>query len=305
MAISSEIIHELITVRDYLRWGMSRLNEARVFYGHGSDNAWDEAVSLVSQLLHLSPDVDGTILDARLTMEEREKLLGGFRQRIEQRLPVPYITGRAWFAGLPFKVDRRVIIPRSPIAELIEAGFQPWLSAEPQRILDLCAGSGCIGIACAMAFPDAQVDLIEMSDGAAQVARENIAMHELGQQVRLLQSDLFNALAEERPRYDIIVSNPPYVDSRDYTAMPQEFSHEPRMALTSGVDGLDITRRILAQAVDYLTDEGVLIVEVGNSGEALEEAYPHWPFTWLEFEHGGVGVFIITAGELKSLALGA
>lgn len=291
-----DICSDLISVRDFIRWGASQFNQAKVFFGHGTDNAWDEASQLVLHALHLMMPVDPQWLDARLTMVERQAVVALLQRRIQERIPAAYLTGQAWFAGLPFTVNERVLVPRSPIGELIERGFAPWLTTEPEYILDLCTGSGCIGIACAYAFPDAAVDLSDISQDALAVAQGNIDAHELSHRVRALESDLFSALPELR--YDLIVSNPPYVDQEDLASMPAEFHAEPVLGLASGADGLDFTRRLLREAADHLTDDGLLIVEVGNSCVALEEAYPEVPFTWLEFERGGHGVFALTAQQL-------
>lgn len=293
-----QIKQELHTLRDYIRWCMSLFGEHEVFFGHGTDNAWDEAVHLVLGALHLPWDVDKAVLDGRLTGEEKDRVLMFIEQRIEQRVPLPYLTGEAWFAGLPFYVDERVLVPRSPIAEMIDAHFSPWLREGPVlRILDLCTGSGCIGIACAYAFPESDVDLADLSDDALDVASINVARHGLEARVIPRHSDLFGALAGER--YDLIVSNPPYVDAEDLADMPPEYQHEPEMALGSGVDGLEITKRILREANDYLTDDGLLVVEVGNSEVHLAQQYPELPLVWVELEQGGNGVFVITAADLK------
>lgn len=294
-----QIKQELQTVRDYIRWCMSNFGEHDVFFGHGTDNAWDEAVHLVLSAIHLPWDADQTVLDARLTSAEKERVLTFIEQRVQQRVPLPYLTNEAWFAGIPFYVDERVLIPRSPIAELIDNHFAPLLREGPvNRILDLCTGSGCIGIACAYAFPESDVDLADLSEDALDVASINVARHELEQRVIPRQSDLFNVLAGEK--YDLIVSNPPYVDAEDLASMPDEYGHEPEMALGSGPDGLDITKRILREANDYLADDGLLVVEVGNSEVHLAEQYPQLPLIWLELEQGGNGVFAISAADLKA-----
>jgi ribosomal protein L3 glutamine methyltransferase len=293
-----QIKQELHTLRDYIRWCMSLFGEHEVFFGHGTDNAWDEAVHLVLGALHLPWDVDKAVLDSRLTGAEKDRVLMFVEQRIEQRIPLPYLTGEAWFAGLPFYVDERVLIPRSPIAEMIDAHFSPWLREGPvPRILDLCTGSGCIGIACAYAFPESDVDLVDLSEDALDVASINVARHGLEARVIPRHSDLFEALKGER--YDLIVSNPPYVDAEDLADMPQEYQHEPEMALGSGFDGLEITRQILREANDYLTEDGLLVVEVGNSEVHLAQQYPQLPLVWVELEQGGNGVFVITAADLK------
>ncbi len=291
---------ELETVRDFLRWAISRFGEADLYYGHGTDNAQDEAWFLLCSALKLPFDLDGRLLDGRLTKDERERVLALVERRVSERIPAAYLVGEAWFAGLPFHVDERVLVPRSPIAELIDVGFEPWLGGrEPRTILDLCTGSGCIGIACAMAFPYASVVLSDLSEDALAVAQSNIVRHGLRDRVNTVQSDVFSGLKGQQ--FDLIVSNPPYVDAQDLAAMPQEYHAEPPLGLGSGSDGLNITRQILQTAREHLTEGGLLIVEVGNSGAALEEAYPELPLTWVEFEHGGHGVFVIAREDLPAL----
>lgn len=295
-----QIAETLQTVRDYIRWGTSRFLEAELYFGHGTDNAWDEALQLVMYALHLPEFENTAILDARLVMSERLAILDLFDERIDERVPAAYITGSAVYCGLRFAVNEHVLVPRSPIAELIENHFEPWLALDPESILDLCTGSGCIGIACAYAFPNAQVDLSDISPDALAVARENIAEHDLEDRVVAIESDLFEDLP--RNRYDLIVSNPPYVDENDLASMPEEYHAEPAIALGSGADGLDFTRRLLSEARDWLTEDGLLVVEVGNSWVALEEAFPRVPFTWVEFARGGHGVFVLTAAQLEEFA---
>ena len=291
-------IEDLRTLRDFFRWGASEFIAAGLFYGHGTDNPWDEAEQLVLHAVHLNPPLADEWLDARLTRYERVKVVENIRRRIEERVPAAYITGKAWFAGMPFIVDERVLVPRSPIAELIEKQFAPWLTAKPQQILDLCTGSGCIGIACAYAFPEADVQLSDISFDALAVAEENILQHDLSDRVFVIQSDLFENLHGQQ--FDLIVSNPPYVDAEDMASLPQEYHAEPELGLASGLDGLDFTRRLLAEVVNHLTKDGLLVVEVGNSWPALEAAYPSLPFMWVEFERGGHGVFVLTAADLHS-----
>ncbi len=289
-------VAELLTIRDYLRWATSRFNAAGLFFGHGTDNAWDEAVQLIMPSLHLPWDSPPDLLNARLTLEERRQLVQVVERRVDERIPAPYITGKAWFFGLEFIVDERVLVPRSPLAESLQQELQPWLTRYPSRILDLCTGSGCIGIACATVFTDSEVVLSDISSDAIEVARQNIDYHRLNDQVTAIESDLFEGLAGQQ--FDLIVSNPPYVNVEDLESMPAEFQAEPALALGSGDDGLDFTRRLLREARQYLSDDGIMIVEVGNSWPALEQAYPRVPFTWIEFEQGGHGVFALTANQL-------
>lgn len=298
MASKNSLAQQLTTIRDYIRWAVSCFNRADIYFGHGTDNAMDEALRLVLFSAGIPLGSQADFLDAKLSQQERLAVLDLIAQRVEQRMPLPYLTGEAWFAGLAFKVDARVLIPRSPVAELIQQGFEPWLAYQSvDSILDLCTGGGCIGIACAHLFEEASVDLADLSADALDVANENIARYELNPRVRAVQSDLFSSLAGRQ--YQLIVSNPPYVDSEDLASMPAEYQHEPAMALGSGDDGLDITRCILREAADYLTEEGILVVEVGNSGIALEQVYSEVPFTWVEFEQGGHGVFVFTRAELR------
>ena len=292
----SNPIDDLHTVRDYLRYVSSRFADSPLYFGHGTDNVWDESVQLVMRSLHLPLENNTLFLDARLTREERALILDRMQRRIDDRVPLAYLLGEAWFMGLPFHVDERVLVPRSPLGELIQGGLQPWLGNKPVgRILDLCTGSGCIGIAAASIFEDAEVDLADISTDALDVAAVNIDYHEVGDRVSTVRSDVFDGL---EGRYDVILSNPPYVDADDIADMPAEYGHEPELGLAAGGDGLDIAHRILARAADYLNPGGLLIVEVGNSWVALQEAYPDMPFTWLEFENGGDGVFLLTAEDL-------
>ncbi|WP_445158151.1 50S ribosomal protein L3 N(5)-glutamine methyltransferase [Halomonas sp. E14] len=295
------LCRDLVTLRDFLRWAASEFHLAGLFHGHGTDSPWDEAVALTLGALHLPWNIDPGVLEARLLPLERARIVGLVRERIASRKPLPYLLGEAFFAGFPFDVDERVLIPRSPIAELIESGFEAWFPEEPPaRVLDLCTGSGCIGIATALHLPTCEVDLSDVSADALAVARQNIQRHDLGLRVRAVLSDLFEGLAGQR--YDLILSNPPYVDAHDLATMPAEYRHEPALALGAGADGLDVVRRILREARQYLTDDGVLVVEVGNSDRHLEAAFPEVPFVWLDFERGGQGVFALTAAELDAHA---
>lgn len=287
----------LITIQDFIRWGASRFNAGGLFFGHGTDNALDEAAQLVLGALNLDPDLPATFRDCRLTPAERVAVCDLIERRVVERLPAAYLTGRAWFAGLEFFVNDQVLVPRSPIAELIEAGFDPWIDGERlRRVLDLCAGSGCIGIASAYYLPDADVDLAEVSPPALEVARVNVERHGLGDRVRVLESDLFGALAGNI--YDVIVSNPPYVSRAELDSLPLEYRREPELGLLGGEDGLDVAIRILREAGVHLSDEGILIIELGASAPRLEERFPEVPWTWLEFERGGEGVLLLTREQL-------
>ncbi len=291
-----EAVNELQTFVDWVRFGASRFTEANLFYGHGTDNPWDDAVALTLAAVHTPFDRLGQIANAKLTRSERVHLARLFQRRINERMPVPYLTGEAYFAGLKFKVTQDVLIPRSPLGEKIEEYFEPYLPEAPARILDLCTGSGCIGIACAFAFEAASVVLSDVSPAALDVAAENIQLHQVSDRVEVCLSDGFANLGGEL--FDLIVSNPPYVDAQDMANLPVEFSREPVLALESGADGLDFTRMLLRQAAGHLNDGGHLIVEVGNSWVALEELFPEIKFTWIEFQRGGGGVFIFTKHEL-------
>jgi ribosomal protein L3 glutamine methyltransferase len=288
-------------VGEALAYCAAALESSDVFFGHGTDNPWDEAVQLVLSVADLPLDADDGVLPHPLDDSMRQRIAALLQQRIQEHVPLPYLLGRAWFAGLAFRCDRRAIIPRSPIAELILNEFQPWYQGpQPRRILDLCCGGGCIGLAAAHYQPLASVDLADIDAQALALARENVQLLGLQQRVSVIQSDLFQGLPSQR--YDLILSNPPYVDRADLEAMPAEYHHEPGLALGSGSDGLDLTRQILAHAGEYLCETGLLVVEVGNSWPALEAAYPRLPFTWLEFAHGGHGVFALTAAELQDYA---
>ena len=296
-----EVVSELLTLQDMLRWTVSRFNAAGLFYGHGTDNSWDEAVQLILPTIYLPIDIPPHVLNSRLTTTERNRIVSRVVKRINERTPTAYLTNKAWFCGLEFYIDERVLVPRSPIGELIETEFQPWLTESPYRIMDLCTGSGCIAIACAHAFPEAEVDAIDISTDALEVAEQNIQDHGMEQQVFPIRSDLFRDLPSE-DKYDLIVSNPPYVDQDDMNSLPVEFTHEPELGLAAGTDGLKLVRRILANAPNYLNENGILICEVGNSVVHMIEQYPNIPFTWVEFENGGHGVFMLTREQLVECA---
>jgi ribosomal protein L3 glutamine methyltransferase len=288
---------ELRTLRDWIRWSTSDFTRAELYFGHGSDNPLDDALALILGTLHLQHDTSDIFLDARITTPEAELLAARIRQRVEQRTPVPYITGKAYFAGLEFIVNEHVLIPRSPIAELIKTHFSPWLNEkEPSRILDLCAGSGCIGIACAYAFPQTTIDLLDISAQALAVAEQNIAKHQLQDRINTQVSDLFDRA--KNGRYDLIISNPPYVCENEMSSLPAEYLQEPPSALVAGKDGMDIISRILAEAPDYMNPDAILIAEVGANADLLQTRYPKVPFLWLDLAHGGEGVFLFTTDEL-------
>lgn len=293
----TECMGELHTLGDWIRFAATQMGQHQVFFGHGFESAWDEAVFLCLRALHLDWDAPPQVMTGRLLKRECAMLWNLIQRRCVERIPTAYLLEESWYFGEAFKVTPDVLIPRSPIAELIEARFEPWLTREPEMILDLCTGSGCIGIASARVFPDAQVHLSDLSEAAVRLAIDNVDTKDLGWQVSVFQGDLFDAL--EGQRYDLIVSNPPYVDAEDLESMPEEFHHEPRLGLAAGDDGLDIVRRILKEAPDHLTEEGVLVCEVGNSAAALMEAYPDLPLEWPEFANGGHGVFIVTAHDLR------
>ncbi|MEI7220952.1 50S ribosomal protein L3 N(5)-glutamine methyltransferase [Pectobacterium carotovorum] len=291
-----EAVSELHTIQDMLRWAVSRFNAANVYYGHGTDNPWDEAIQLVLPSLYLPIDIPEDMYMSRLITSERQRIVERVIRRVNERIPVAYLTNKAWFCGLEFYVDERVLVPRSPIGELINNYFDEQLPKTPNHILDLCTGSGCIAIACAQAFPEAEVDAVDISSEALAVTEQNIQQHGLEYRVTPIRSDLFRDLPAIR--YDLIVTNPPYVDEEDMFDLPQEFRFEPELGLAAGNDGLDLVRRILACAPDYLSDDGVLICEVGNSMVHLIDQYPDIPFTWLEFDNGGDGVFMLTQSQL-------
>lgn len=277
-----------------------RLHRAKVYFGHGTDNAIDDAAALVWHVLELPLDAPGSVYNRKVSAAADEAVKSLVSRRIRERVPAVYLTGTTWFAGLPFFVDERVLIPRSPIAELIERRFAPWIKASQVRsILDLGTGSGCIAIAAAKAFPKARVDASDVSSDALDVAAINVRRHRVGKRVRLVESDHFAALAGQT--YDIIVTNPPYVGAAELESLPLEYWHEPRLALAAGRDGLDSVRVLLAEARRHLNPLGLLVVEVGNTEALVRRRFPRWPFKWLEFERGGGGVFLLTAEDLDAV----
>jgi ribosomal protein L3 glutamine methyltransferase len=288
----------LITVRDWLRFAVSRFNEASLFFGHGSDNAFDEAAYLILHTLHLPLDRLEPFLDASLTHGESEEVQAVIERRVKDRIPAAYLTHEAWLGEHRFYVDERVIVPRSFIAELLQEQLVPWLDApdEVTRVLDLCTGSGCLAILAALAFPNADVDAVDLSKDALEVAAKNVADYGLTDRVELIGSDLFTAL--DGRSYDVIISNPPYVNAESVAALPPEYQAEPALALGSGEDGLDATRQILARAKAHLNPGGLLVVEIGHNRDALEAAYPALPFTWLDTESGDQFVFMLRREDL-------
>ena len=289
---------DLHTLLDVIRFGLSQARAETLWYGHGTDNAEDDIYALVLTSLSLPWDVDPRLLETRLTSVEKAMLAKRLEQRIIQRIPVPYITHSAQFCELSFYVDERVLIPRSPFAELIQQQFSPWVDADKvTRVLDMCTGSACIAIACCYAFPDAAVDAVDISSDALAVAAINRDRHQVATQLTLIESDGFDQMPGAL--YDIILSNPPYVSHEVVAALPAEYHHEPALALEADDNGLAFVKRLLHQAADHLTPQGVLIVEVGLSEDALTDAYPDVPFIWLEFEQGGEGVFVLTAQQLR------
>jgi ribosomal protein L3 glutamine methyltransferase len=294
----NSIIDELFTLRDWLRWAITRFEEAGLFYGHGTDNAYDEAAWLILATLKLPRDRLEPFLDARLTHAERLNLLNVLQQRIARRLPVAYLTREAWLGSFRFHVDERVIVPRSYFADLLELGFAPWIE-DPEsvtRALDLCTGSGCLAILMAHAYPNATIDAIDLSPDALTVARRNISDYQLDEQVHAIESDLFAAVGDTR--YDLIISNPPYVTAEAMAALPPEYRHEPVLALAAGEDGLDVVRRILAAAPNHLSPGGVIAIEVGHNRDLVDAAFPELEITWLDTDYAEGKVFLLTREDL-------
>ena len=290
---------ELSTIRDWIRYAVSQFEVSDIFYGHGADNSYDEAIWLIMSGLHLPMDTLENFLDANITSTERDHLANLIEQRVTNHKPTAYLVKEAWLHDFKFYVDERVLVPRSFIAELLlDDSLTPWIEF-PEMVesaADLCAGSGCLGILLAHAFPDATVDVIDISPDAIDVSNINIANYGLEEQVTAIQSDMFTALAGKT--YDVLISNPPYVDAPSMAVLPTEYRNEPQLALGSGTDGLDHTHTILREAANYLTDEGVLIVEIGHNREALLEAYPAVPFVWLDTSAGDQFVFLLTKAQL-------
>ena len=300
-ADAASSLPEPSSIRDLVRYAVSRFNEAALFFGHGSADAWDEAVHLVLHRLHLPLDKLDPFLDARLTVNEKRAVLDVIARRVDERMPAAYLTGEAWLGDYRFTVDPRVIVPRSYIAELLFEHLAPWVAAagEVRSVLDLCTGSACLAIIAADAFPNARVDAVDLSSDALAVARVNVDGYGLGERIELIESDLFEGLGKRR--YDLIVSNPPYVNDRSMETLPDEYRREPRMALAGGADGLDLVRRILEAAPRMLVADGLLVVEVGHERAHVEAAFPRLPFTWLSTSGGDDAVFAVRAVDLPTV----
>ena len=297
--MASKIHNELKTVRDVIRYAVSRFNDAQLAFGHGSDNAWDEAVYLVLSTLHLPLDTLDPFLDARLLEDEKKKCVSLIELRVKKRVPLAYLTGEAWLQGHRFLTDKRVIVPRSPISELLAEHLEPWVDdpENVQNVLDLCTGSGCLAILAALAFPNAQVDAVDLSDHAIRLAQRNVDMYQLGERVNVLQGDLYAPL--EKQRYDVIVCNPPYVNSTTMAQLPSEYQHEPALALAGGDDGMDIIRTILDQAATHLSDDGFIILEIGNEYENFMNAFPALNPVFLETAEGDDSLLLLTREQLQ------
>jgi len=298
MPPSSEVLDTLITIKDFIRWGASQFAKAGLFFGHGTATAIDDAAAIVLHTLDLPYHLSDSYFDARLTRQEKEKIMALFSRRINEKIPSAYLTHEAIFADLNFYIDQRVLVPRSPIAELIKDQFSPWVDAENvHSVLDLCTGSACIAIACAYAFSEAKIDAVDYSKDALDVASINVNKHHLNDQVFLLHSDLFTYLSKKQ--YELIVCNPPYVSLEEWQALPAEFHAEPAIGFKGGESGLDLVIRILAEAEQFLSKQGILVVEVGSSAETLQNQFPEVPFYWLDFDCGGDGVFLLTADQVS------
>lgn len=290
---------ELLTLRDLIRYGVSRLNGAQVALGHGSDNAWDEAVYLTLHALHLPLDTLEPFLDARVLSEERNRVLELIDRRVTERLPAAYLTNEAWLRGHRFYVDQRVIVPRSPIAELLDEGLAPWIqdALAVENVLDMCTGSGCLAILSALAFPYAHVDAVDVSPDALEVARRNVDDYGLADRLDLHESNLFDSVPP--CQYDVIICNPPYVNSGSMDALPQEYRHEPQLALAGGEDGMDLVRRILEAAPRFLRPEGVLVLEIGHERDFFEAAFPQLSPVWLDTEQASDQLLLLTREQLS------
>lgn len=292
---------ELLTLRDLLRWSISRFHAAGLVFGHGSDNAWDEAAYLLLHGLHLPPDTLEPFLDARLLERERQRCVDLIHERINTRKPAAYLTGEAWLQGERFLVDERVIVPRSPISELLAEGLAPWIE-DPDavgQVLDLCTGSGCLAILAALAFGHAAVDAVDVSIDALAVAQSNIELHGLRDRVQALRSDLFSQVPADR-RYDLIVCNPPYVNEQSMKGLPPEYRHEPRLALAGGADGMDLVRRILADAPRFMAPEGLLVLEIGHERVHFEAAFPEMEPVWLDTAATTDQILLLRRAQLAS-----
>lgn len=299
--MSSEVKARLPeTIPGWIDWAQESFTAADLFYGHGTDNAIDEAVFLIAHALNTDYELGGFDPDERLSSANNQAIYNLLAKRIATKKPAAYLVNKAWFCGLPFYIDERVLVPRSPIAELIEDEFQPWIARDRiKSVLEIGTGSGCIALSCAYYMQDVQVTATDIDDGAIEVATKNCAALGLEDRVTIIKSDVFENVPPQQ--YDVIVSNPPYVSQQEYEGLPHEYKKEPVLGLTSGQDGLDCVRKILSQAKSFLSPQGILIVEVGNSQQALQEAYPQIPFLWLEFERGGEGVFLLEREQLLQL----
>lgn len=294
-------VPKLETLADFVNFAVRQFSHNKIYFGHGTDNAWDEAVYLILHALCLPVDIEQVVLKKKLTACEKKAVLKIIASRIKKRVPAPYLTAEAWFAGLPFYIDKRALIPRSPLAELIAKHFLPWVNPRKiLRILDIGTGSGCIAISCSYAFPRAKIDAIDVSAAALKIAAINCSRHKVTKKVRLLKSDLFAKLKGQT--YDIIISNPPYVGKEEMRLLPPEYYHEPKLALLAGCGGDEIIKRIIKDAANYLSPQGILVVEVGNSAPLIMQKYPQVPFVWLEFAHGEGEVFLLTREQLLDIS---
>lgn len=295
-SFKEEFTYELETIRDVLRWVVTKFEEYSLFFGHGTDNSWDEALLLMHHCFKIPEAAFSNILDSKVCLSEKEYIWDLLTKRIEKRVPLAYLTNEAWFSGMSFYIDERALIPRSPIAELINNNFEPHIEIEPENILELCTGSACIACVLALQYPESTVDAIDISDDALEVAKINVSDFNLKDRVNLIKSDLFENI--QNKKYDLIVVNPPYVTQEELDASPEEYSHEPKLALYADEKGLEIVSKVLEQSGKYLNENGLLVVELGDHELDLHERYPNINFLWHEFENGGSGVFIIKKEEL-------